>query len=83
MAAATIESKSEVRLTKPKDMATGQIGVIRSGCSHVGEVVQRFDLSTKKCLTGIGTNNVWDTIDHFPDDFLVEILPPGTLLKVN
>lgn len=83
MAAAPIEKRPSPGLTKPKDMANGQIGIIRSGCSHVGELVQRADLFPKKIIFGIGTSNIWDTIDCFPDDFLVEILPPGTLLKVN
>ena len=82
MAMVTIEKTHEVEI-HPRDMANGSIGVIRSGCHHNRKVVQRFRLGGVNCLIALGTEHVWNTVDDMTSDFKVEILPTGTLLKVN
>jgi hypothetical protein len=76
-----VKPSIEARFVKAKDMEIGQIGYIRSKCSHNGTLVLRGYQS----INGLNKpRNTW-TFDSglIPPSFNIELLPVGSVVELT
>jgi hypothetical protein len=70
-----VKKPTDVRIVKAKQMKIGQIGYVRSGCSHNGTLVLRG----YECLSGLDKpNSTWDFAP--PPCFDIELIPAGSVV---
>lgn len=75
-----VKKPNEIRTVKAKQMQIGQVGYIRSGCSHSGTLVLRG----YQCLSGLDKpNSTWNFESGLAPCFDIELIPAGSIVSLT